>query len=235
MIDLHFWPTPNAWKVTIFLEEVGLPYRGVPVNIGAGEQFSPAFLAISPNNRMPAIVDHAPADGGAPLAVFESGAILEYLGDKTGQFFPAQARQRANVTQWLYWQVGGIGPMLGQYFHFVHYAEEKLPYAMARYTDEADRLMGVLDRAVAERDYLADDYSIADMATFPWVNGFAKRGGDLQPHAHVRRWLERLNARPAVARGLAVGKDLRQELTAKAKKTLFGQTAKTIAAATSKA
>lgn len=230
LIELFYWPTPNGWKITLFLEESGLPYQVHPVNIGAGDQFKPEFLAISPNNRMPAIIDRAPADGGPPLSVFESGAILEYLADKTGLFAPKDLRGRTAVREWLYWQVGGVGPMIGQYNHFVHYAAEKIPYAMTRYTQESDRLVGVLERRLKGRDYIVDDYSIADMATFPWVNGYNKRGGDLSAHANVRAWIDRIYARPATKRALAVGKDFPSTLTADAKKTLFGQTAASVAA-----
>lgn len=171
MIDLYYWPTPNGWKISIMLEECGLPYRFVPVNIGKGEQFSPGFLAISPNNRMPAIVDHAPSGGAAPVAVFESGAILMYLAEKTGQFLPIEVRQRYQTLQWLMWQMGGLGPMAGQNGHFLLYAPEKISYAIERYGKEMDRLYGVLDAQLARTGaYVAGaDYSIADMAIFPWV------------------------------------------------------------------
>lgn len=171
MIDLYYWTTPNGHKVSIFLEEAGLEYRIVPVHIGKGEQFAPEFLKIAPNNRIPAIVDHAPADGGEPIALFESGAILEYLADKSGQFLPRETRARFNVLQWLYWQMGGVGPMAGQNHHFVRYAPEPIPYAIERYVKETARLYGVLDRQLAGREYVAGDYSIADMAIYPWARG----------------------------------------------------------------
>jgi GST-like protein len=230
MIDLHYWPTPNGWKVAIMLEETGLPYRLVPVNIGRGEQFRPEFLAISPNNRMPAIVDHEPRGGGAPLAIFESGAILLYLGDKTGQFLPQDIRGRSEVTQWVMWQVGGLGPMAGQAHHFRGYAPEKIAYAIDRYTNEVNRLYGVMNRRLADRDFLAGAYSIADMAALPWVVPYDAQGQKLEDFPHLARWFEAMKARPAVARGLEVGKELRSaaKMDDEAKKVLFGQTAKTI-------
>jgi GST-like protein len=228
MIDLHYWPTPNGWKVSIMLEETGLPYRMVPVNIGRGEQFQPAFLAISPNNRMPAIVDDDPPGGGAPLSVFESGAILLYLGDKTGQFLPGDLRGRYEVTQWLMWQMGGLGPMAGQAHHFRQYAPEKIAYGIDRYTKEVNRLYGVLDRRLADRPFLAGEYSIADMAAYPWVVPFKNQGQDLAEFPHLKRWFEAMGERPGVQRGMAVGKDLRSTtpMDDEAKKVLFGQTAK---------
>ncbi len=227
MIDLHYWPTPNGWKVTILLEELALPYRVVPVNIGRGEQFRPEFLAISPNNRMPAIVDHSPADGGAPLSVFESGAILLYLAEKTGRFLPADVRGRFEVIQWLMWQMGGLGPMLGQAHHFRQYAPEQIPYAVDRYTNEANRLYGVMDRRLAGREFLAGAYSIADMACWPWTVPYKRQGQALEDFPNVKRWFETMEARPAVQRGFAVGKELRQAggMDEAAKKVLFGQTA----------
>jgi GST-like protein len=228
MIDLHYWPTPNGWKVSIMLEETGLPYRMVPVNIGRGEQFQPAFLAISPNNRMPAIVDDDPPGGGAPLSVFESGAILLYLGDKTGQFLPGDLRGRYEVTQWLMWQMGGLGPMAGQAHHFRQYAPEKIAYGIDRYTKEVNRLYGVLDRRLADRPFLAGEYSIADMAAYPWVVPFKNQGQDLAEFPHLKRWFEAMGERPGVQRGMAVGKELRSTtpMDDEAKKVLFGQTAK---------
>jgi GST-like protein len=230
MIDLHYWPTPNGWKVSIMLEETGLPYRLVPVNIGRGEQFRPDFLAISPNNRMPAIVDHAPADGGGPLSVFESGAILLYLGEKTGKFLPADLRGRYEVTQWVMWQMGGLGPMAGQAHHFRQYAPEKIAYAIDRYTNEVNRLYAVMNRRLSDREFLAGAYSIADMAAFPWVLPYQNQGQKLEDFPHLQRWFEAMKARPAVARGLEVGKELRSPtgLDDEAKKVLFGQSAKTV-------
>ena len=227
MIDLYYWPTPNGWKLSIMLEECGLPYRLAPVNIGKGEQFTPEFLAISPNNRMPAIVDHAPAGGGAPISVFESGACLLYLAEKTGQFLPADLRGRYQVTEWLMWQMGGLGPMAGQNGHFQLYAPEKIPYAIERYSKEADRLYGVLNAQLARTGaYVAGaDYSIADMAIFPWIRTWKAQKMDLPKFPHITRWYDAMFQRPAVKRGLDVGKDLRAPaLTEEARKVLFGQT-----------
>ncbi len=231
MIDLHYWPTPNGWKISIMLEECGLPYRLVPVNIGKGEQFAADFLAISPNNRMPAIVDTAPAGGGDPVAVFESGAILMYLADKTGRFWPTGVRQRYAVAQWLMWQMGGLGPMAGQNGHFLLYAPDQIPYAIERYGKEVDRLYGVLDAQLARTGaFVAGDaYSIADMAIFPWVRTHKAQQVDLAAFPQVQRWYDGLFLRPAVKRGLDVGKDLRAPaLTEEARKALFGQTAQSV-------
>jgi GSH-dependent disulfide-bond oxidoreductase len=227
VIDLYYWPTPNGWKITIMLEETGLPHRIVPVNIGRGEQFEPTFLAISPNNRMPAIVDDDPIGGGAPLSVFESGAILLYLAEKTEAFIPKDARGRYEVTQWVMWQMGGLGPMAGQAHHFRGYAEEKIPYAIDRYTKEVNRLYGVMNQRLADRPYLAGDYSIADMAAWPWVVPYERQGQSLDDFPHLKRWFEVVGARPAVQRGFAVGSELRApKLDDEAKKILFGQTAR---------
>lgn len=227
MIDLHYWPTPNGWKVSIMLEETGLPYRIVPVNIGRGEQFRPEFLAISPNNRMPAIVDDEPVGGGAPVSVFESGAILMYLAEKTGRFMPTDLRGRYEVAQWLFWQMGGLGPMAGQAHHFRQYAPEKIPYAIDRYTREVARLYGVMNTRLADREYLAGEYSIADMASWPWVVPHERQGQDLAAFPHLQRWFDAMRARPAVQRGFDAGKEHRQttELDAKAREVLFGQKA----------
>ena len=233
MIDLHYWPTPNGWKISIMLEECGLPYRLIPVNIGKGEQFTPEFLGVSPNNRMPAIVDHNPAGGGAPVAVFESGACLLYLAEKTGQFMPSSLRERYAVTQWLMWQMGGLGPMAGQNGHFLLYAPEKIPYAMERYAKEVDRLYGVLDAQLGRTaTFVAGaSYSIADMAIFPWVRTHKAQQVDLDKFPHVQRWYNALFERPATKRGLDVGKELRAGvLTEKARKALFGQTAQSVKA-----
>ena len=233
MIDLHYWPTPNGWKLSIMLEECGLPYRMVPVNIGKGEQFSPEFLAISPNNRMPAIVDHSPAGGGAPVAVFESGACLLYLAEKTGQFMPAGLRERYAVMQWLMWQMGGLGPMAGQNGHFLLYAPDKIPYAIERYGKEVDRLYGVLDAQLGRTGtYVAGaSYSIADMAIFPWVRTHKMQQVALENFPNVERWYNGLFTRPAVKRGLDLGKELRAgALTEEARKALFGQTAQSVKA-----
>lgn len=206
MIDLHYWPTPNGHKITLFLEESGLDYRVHPVDIGKGEQFQPAFLAISPNNRMPAIVDRAPADGGAPLSVFESGAILSYLADKTGRFVPPSPRERVVVNEWLFWQVGGLGPMAGQNHHFSRYAPVKVPYAIERYVKETARLYGVLDRRLAGRAFIAgDDYTIADMACYPWIEPHALQQQTIGDFPNLERWLDAIAARPATQRAYAIG------------------------------
>ena len=237
MIDVHYWPTPNGHKVTIFLEEAGLDYKIVPVNIGKGEQFTPAFLRISPNNRMPAIVDRAPAGGGAPIAVFESGAILVYLGEKTGKFLPGpdQVRARAEVMEWLMWQMGGLGPMSGQAGHFLNYAPEDVPYAKRRYTQEVNRLYGVMNRRLAERDYLAGDYSIADMASYPWAAIWKRLDQTMDEFPHLMRWIERMKARPAVDRAYkkaeGVAPPYTGQMSEEQKKILFGQTAASVAAA----
>jgi GST-like protein len=226
MIDLHYWPTPNGFKVTILLEETGLPYKLIPVNIGRGEQFNPEFLKISPNNRMPAIVDHD-AEGG-PLAIFESGAILLYLAEKAGAFLPKDTRGRYEVMQWLMWQMGGLGPMAGQAHHFRQYAPEKIPYAIDRYTKEVNRLYGVMNIRLRDREFLAGDYSIADMAAYPWVVPYERQGQSLDDFPSLKRWFEAMQARPAVARGVDAGKEFRNErpMDDEAKKVLFGQTAR---------
>ncbi len=228
-IDLFYWPTPNGWKISIALEEMGLPYNVIPVNISAGDQFKPEFLAISPNNRMPAIVDpHGP--DGAPISIFESGAILQYLVRKSGQFYPADERGRVEVDQWLMWQMGGFGPMLGQNHHFAIYAPEKIPYAIERYVKETNRLYGVLNKRLADREFVAGAYSIADMAMIGWAKGWERQGQNIEDFPHVRRWMATLMARPAVERGLAVAGELRntnnmQDPAVRA--VLFGQTART--------
>lgn len=231
MIDLYYWPTPNAHKVTLFLEETGLPFTIKPVNIGTGEQFQPDFLGIAPNNRMPAIVDHAPTDGGAPISVFESGAILMYLAEKTGRFLPADVRGRATVSEWLFWQMAGLGPMTGQYGHFNVYAPDKIPYAIDRYTREAQRLLGVLDRRLEGRAFITgDDYSIADMACYPWISPYTTAPLDLEPLANLRRWQAAIRERPATARAYAHCKDPRfarpAEMSDEQKRILFGITPK---------
>ena len=227
-IDVHYWPTPNGWKITIMLEECGLPYRIVPVNIGKGDQFKPDFLAISPNNKMPAIVD-PDGPGAEPIAVFESGAILQYLGRKTGQFYPQDERARVEVDQWLFWQMGGFGPMLGQTHHFRIYAPEKIAYAIDRYTNETNRLYGVLNARLADREFVAGDYSIADMAIAPWAKLWDRQGQQIDEFPHAKRWLEAVMARPAVRRGIAVssedrGKTDLQDPAVRA--VLFGQRAR---------
>ena len=231
MIELHYWPTPNGHKITMFLEETGLPYAIKPVNIGKGDQFEPAFLAISPNNRMPAIVDTEPADGQGPLSVFESGAILEYLAGKAGKFLPTDTRARFAVLEWLYWQVGGLGPMLGQNHHFNRYAPEKIPYAIDRYVNETRRLYGVLNKRLDGRRYIAsDDYTIADMAAYPWTVSHEAQGMDLADFPHLKRWFDSIAARPATQRAYALGEPIRNgfDLTKdeEARKVLFGQGAK---------
>lgn len=231
MIDLHYWPTPNGWKISIMLEECGLPYKLCPVNIGKGEQFAPDFLAISPNNRMPAIVDLAPADGGAPIPVFESGAILIYLAEKTGRFIPSDVRGRSEVLQWLMWQMGGLGPMAGQNGHFLLYAPEKVPYAIERYAKEVNRLYGVLDTQLAKTGaFVAGaDYSIADMAIFPWIRTHQAQQISLTDFPHVQRWHQLLFQREPIKRGLALAKELRAgSLSEEARKALFGQTAQSV-------
>jgi len=204
MIDLHYWPTPNGWKISIMLEECGLPYRMVPVNIARGEQFTPEFLAISPNNRMPAIVDHAPAGGGAPVSVFESGAILIYLADKTGKLLPHSGSARYAALEWLMFQMGGVGPMFGQVHHFLRAAKEQVPYAIERYTKETKRLYGVLNACLESNEYLAGGYTIADIATYPWVARHEWHKTDLNDFPHVKRWFDAISARPAVQRGMKV-------------------------------
>ncbi|MBP2147339.1 glutathione binding-like protein [Xanthobacter autotrophicus DSM 597] len=229
MIDLHYWPTPNGHKITLFLEEAGLDYKIIPVDISAGDQFKPDFLAIAPNNRMPAIVDHAPADGGAPISIFESGAILLYLAEKTGRFIPADVRGRKSVLEWLFWQVGGLGPMAGQNHHFVQYAPERIPYAMERYVKETNRLYGVLDTRLGKSANVAgEDYSIADMAIYPWIVPHQRQQQDLDTFPNLKRWFEAVAARPATIAAYAKGEPFtkRPTVTEEGKKVLFGQTAR---------
>ncbi|MFO1046488.1 MAG: glutathione binding-like protein [Geminicoccaceae bacterium] len=232
MIDLHYWPTPNGHKITLFLEEAGLPYRIVPVDIGRGEQFRPEFLAIAPNNRMPAIVDHEPADGGAPVSVFESGAILLYLADRTGRLIPQDLRGRVEALQWLFWQMGGLGPMAGQNHHFSVYAPEKIPYAIDRYVNETNRLYGVLDNRLADRPFLAgSDYSIADMASYPWIVPYERQGQNLADFPNLERWFRSIEARPATVRAYEIGDRYRTRnatMDEEAKRVMFGQTAATV-------
>jgi GST-like protein len=230
MIDLYYWTTPNGHKITMYLEETGLPYRILPVNIGAGEQFKPDFLAISPNNRIPAIVDHAPAGGGTPISVFESGAILLYLAERTGRLLPADLRGRVEVLQWLFWQVGGLGPMAGQNNHFAQYAPEKLPYAIDRYAKETNRLYGVLNGRLADRPFLAGDYSIADIACYPWTVSHERQGQNLDDFPHLKHWFHAIAERPATLRAYAIAKEINTQpvMTEEAKKILFGQTARSV-------
>ena len=227
-IQLHYWPTPNGWKISIMLEELGVPYEVKFVNIGKGEQFEPSFLAIAPNNRMPAIVDPE-GPGGEPISVFESGAILQYLGRKFGRFYPADERGRVDVDQWLMWQMGGLGPMAGQAHHFRQYAPEEVPYAVARYTNEVNRLYGVMNKRLTDRDYLAGEYSIADIACIGWVRPHRNQGQDLEDFPNLKRWFETVMARPAVGRGMAVGQEFRRNLgdDKEAQKFLFNQRART--------
>lgn len=227
MIDLYYWTTPNGHKITIFLEEAGLRYRIVPVNISKGEQFKPEFLAISPNNRMPAIVDQHPKDGGAPVSVFESGAILVYLAEKARQFLPPGFRERTVVLEWLFWQMAGLGPMAGQNHHFANYAPEKLPYAIDRYVKETNRLYGVLNKRLAGREFVAGDYSIADMAIYPWIVPYERQGQKLEEFPELQRWFLAMRDRPAVKRAYALAKDVNTQPTVseESKKVLFGQTA----------
>lgn len=228
MIELYYWTTPNGHKITIFLEEAGLDYTIFPINISKGEQFNPDFLKIAPNNRIPAIRDCAPADGGEPLGIFESGAILEYLADKTGKFLPKQPRARFKVLQWLYWQMGGLGPMAGQNHHFVQYAPERIPYAMERYVKETNRLYGVLNKQLAGKDYIAGDYSIADMASYPWVVPHERQRQKLEDFPNLKAWFERMAARPAVQRAYEKAKEINSTPTVSedSRKVLFGQTAR---------
>jgi GST-like protein len=233
MIELYYWPTPNGHKITMFLEEAGVEYRIHPVDISAGDQFKPEFLAFSPNNRMPAIVDPEPLDGGEPITVFESGAILLYLADKIGRFIPKDVRGRKTVTEWLFWQMGGLGPMAGQNHHFGQYAPEKLPYAITRYVNETNRLYGVLDRRLAGRSFIAGDaYTIADMAAYPWIVPWKRQQQNLDDFPNLRRWFDAIRARPATVRAYAKGEPYsnRPAVTEEGKKLLFGQTAANIAA-----
>ncbi|MDI5933243.1 glutathione S-transferase N-terminal domain-containing protein [Halomonas sp. M4R5S39] len=228
MIELYYWTTPNGHKITIFLEEAGLEYEVRPINIGRGEQFTAEFLAIAPNNRIPAIVDRMPADGGQPLALFESGAILEYLADKTGCFLPQSGRERYVVVQWLYWQMANLGPMAGQNHHFLNYASEKIEYAIERYVRETSRLYGVLDRRLDDHEHVGgDDYSIADMAIYPWVRSWDKQGQDIEEYPNVLRWMRAIEARPAVRRAYALVEDINPgdgvEMDEEARQYLFGQ------------
>jgi GSH-dependent disulfide-bond oxidoreductase len=226
MIDLYYWTTPNGHKITIFLEETGLPYTIKPIDIGKGDQFKPEFLKISPNNRIPAIVDHEPGDGGGPLSIFESGAILEYLAMKTGKFLPRDVRGRAEVMQWLFWQMGGLGPMLGQNHHFRNYSNEKINYAIERYTKETERLYGVLDERLADREFVAGDYSIADVACYPWIVLHERQGQDLDDFPNLKRWFDAIQKRDAVQRAYAVARQVNPDsrgMTEDAKQILFGQ------------
>lgn len=231
MIDLYYWTTPNGHKVTMFLEESGLPYTIHPINIGQGDQFKPEFLRISPNNRIPAIVDQAPQDGGEPIALFESGAILQYLAEKTGQFLSADLRVRTQTLQWLYWQMGGLGPMAGQNHHFNVYAPVKIDYAIDRYVRETSRLYGVLNKHLEQRDFIAGDYSIADMACYPWIVSHQRQNQNLDDFPHLKRWFQRIGERPATQRAYALVDQINPGTPAhdeKAHQILFGQDSNTI-------
>jgi len=231
MIDLYYWTTPNGHKITIFLEEAGLAYALHPVNIGRGDQFRPEFLAIAPNNRIPAIVDQAPSDGGAPISVFESGAILLYLAEKTGKFLSSDLRERVATLEWLFWQVGGLGPMAGQNHHFRRDAPERLDYAVERYTKETNRLYGVLSKRLADRPFVAGEYSIADMAIYPWIVPHERQGQRLEDFPALKAWFERIAGRPAVQRAYALAKEIGTGTAlddAQARKILFGQTAEVV-------
>ena len=229
MIDLYYWTTPNGHKITLFLEETGLPYAIHPINIGKGDQFQPEFLKISPNNRIPAIVDQAPAGGGAPIPVFESGAILMYLAEKTGRFIPSDLRGRVQVLEWLFWQMGGLGPMAGQNHHFSGYAPEPIPYAIERYVKETNRLYGVLDRRLADRPFVAgSEYSIADMACYPWIVPHERQGQKLEDFPNLQRWFESIAARPATVRAYQKAKEINTAPSVSdevSRRILFGQTA----------
>ncbi len=228
-IELYYWPTPNGWKITIMLEELGAPYKVKYINIGRGDQFDPDFLKIAPNNRMPAIVDPDGPDG-KPISVFESGAILQYLGRKYNRFYPKDERQRVAVDEWLYWQMGGLGPMAGQAHHFRQYAPEKITYGINRYTDEVNRLYGVMNKRLESHEFLAGDYSIADMASIGWVNSYERQGQDLDEFTNLRRWFETMKVRPAVSRGFEVGRQEREKMNLatdeEAQKVMFGQRAR---------
>jgi GST-like protein len=228
MIELYYWTTPNGHKITMFLEEAGTPYRIVPINVSKGEQFGEDFLKVAPNNRIPAIVDTEPADGGAPISLFESGAILEYLAEKERQFLPLAAREKYDVLQWLYWQMGGLGPMAGQNHHFVQYAPERIEYAMQRYIKETGRLYGVLNKRLADREFIAGAYSIADMASYPWVVPYDRQKQNLDDFPHLKRWFQAIAARPAVQRAYALAKEINTAptVTKDAHGILFGQTAR---------
>jgi GST-like protein len=233
MIDVHYWTTPNGHKITIFLEEAGVEYKLFPVNIGKGEQFKPEFLAVSPNNRIPAIVDRAPADGGKPISVFESGAILLYLADKTGKFIAKDLRGRNEAIQWLFWQMGNLGPMAGQNNHFSNYAVEKLQYAMDRYRNEVNRLYGVMNRRLEDRKFLAGDYSIADIASYPWIVPWERQGQNLADFPNLKRWFESIQTRPAVIKAYEwtpkINPGQGGVRSAEERAILFGQTAQSVA------
>jgi GSH-dependent disulfide-bond oxidoreductase len=230
MIDLYYWTTPNGHKITMFLEEAAVPYRLIPINISKGEQFAPDFLQVAPNNRIPAIVDNAPANGGAPISVFESGAILLYLAEKTARYIATDIRGRVETLQWLFWQMAGLGPMAGQNHHFALYAPEKLPYAITRYVNETNRLYGVLNKRLADREFVAGDYSIADMAAYPWIMPWERQGQVLSDFPHLQRWFEAIKARPATIRAYELAATINAQPTVNeaSRALLFGQTAASI-------
>ncbi len=230
MIDLYYWTTPNGHKITIFLEEVGLPYTVIPINIGAGDQFKPEFLKIAPNNRIPAIVDHAPAEGDAPISVFESGAILLYLAEKTGMLIPTDLAGRVEVLQWLFWQMGGLGPMAGQNHHFSQYAPEKIPYAINRYVNETGRLYAVMDKRLSDREFLAGTYSIADIASYPWIVPYERQGQTLDDFPNLKRWFTAIQSRPATIRAYAQAEQFKNQAISpdQSRDVLFNQSVKTI-------
>jgi GSH-dependent disulfide-bond oxidoreductase len=230
MIDLYYWTTPNGHKITMFLEEVALPYNLIPINIATGDQFKPEFLKISPNNRIPAIVDREPADGGESISIFESGAILEYLADKTGKLIPKNIRGRAEVLQWLFWQMGGLGPMAGQNHHFSQYAPEKIPYAINRYVNETARLYAVLDKRLSDREFIAVDYSIADIASYPWIVPYERQNQKLEDFPNLQRWFEAIKARPATIRAYEKAEAFKSQQISpeQARDVLFSQSANTV-------
>ena len=231
MIDLYYWSTPNGHKLTMFLEETGLRYKIIPVNIGKGDQFKPEFLAIAPNNRIPALVDHEPKGGSKPISIFESGAILLYLAEKSGRFLPTDVYGRYDVIQWTFWQMSGLGPMAGQNFHFRYFVDERIELAIDRYTKETGRLYGVLDKRLADREFIAGDYSIADMACYPWTLGYKKLGQNIEDFPHLKRWLEAVANRPATVRAYAKATEVNPNYgqpvfhTEEERKHMFGQTA----------
>ena len=230
MIELYYWATPNGHKITMFLEEVGLPYTIVPVNIGTGDQFKPDFLKIAPNNRIPAIIDREPVDGGEPISIFESGAILLYLADKTGKLIPSNLRDRVEATEWLFWQMAGLGPMAGQNHHFSQYAPEKLPYAIDRYVNETGRLYAVLNKRLADREFVAGDYSIADIAAYPWIVPHERQGQKLEDFPNLKRWFETIQARPATIRAYEKAEAFKNQALdiEQSRSLLFNQSASTV-------
>jgi GST-like protein len=230
MIELYYWTTPNGHKITMFLEEAELPYTIIPVNIGTGDQFKPDFLKIAPNNRIPAIIDREPTDGGEPISLFESGAILLYLAEKTGKLIPNDLRDRVEVLQWLFWQMGGLGPMAGQNHHFSQYAPEKLPYAIDRYVNETGRLYAVLNKRLADREYVAGNYSIADIAAYPWIVPYERQGQKLEDFPNLKRWFETIQARPATVRAYEKAEAFKNQAlnTEQSRSLLFNQSANTV-------